>query len=80
MKIFQGILNENLSSNSSFAKIDSMYSHNSFEGVNELLLALSVLFDRFLLNSVYMVSMNFNNYESDGDRVSESHSFLRGFL
>jgi hypothetical protein len=80
MKIFQGVLNENLSSNSSLEKINSMCSHNLFEGVNELLLALSVLFDRFLLNSVHMVSMNFNNYEFDGNQFSESHSFLRDVL
>jgi hypothetical protein len=27
-----------------------------------------------------MVSMNFNNYEFDGNRFSESHSFLRDVL
>jgi hypothetical protein len=80
MKTFQGVLNETLSSNSSFEKIDLMYSHNLFEGVNELLLALSILFDRFLLNSVRKVSTNFNNYEFDRNRVSESHSFRRDVL
>ena len=57
-----------------------MYSHNLFEGVNELLLALSILFDRFLLNSVRKFSTNFNNYEFGRNRISKSHSFLRDVL
>ena len=37
-------------------------------------------FGPFLLNLVHKVSMTFSNYEFEGNRVSESHSLLRGVL
>ena len=80
MKFVTGVLHENLSRNPSVEKIALVESHDFFEGINELTLVLSILFDRFRRNSVQKVSMTFNDYEFDGNQVSESLSFLRGVL
>jgi hypothetical protein len=80
VKFVIGVLHENLSRNPSVEKIALVESQDFFEGINELMLVFSMLFDRFRRNSAQKFSMTFNDYEFDGNQVSESRSFLRSVM